>query len=241
MCTVTYIPCKDHFFLTSNRDEKKGRRLAEPPDIYSFPNGRVVYPKDTDAGGTWMALHENGNAIVLLNGAFVKHEVQPPYRHSRGLVVLKLIQQDFPFTAFKEINLSNIEPFTLVIREVNKLVECRWDGETRFFKELDKSEAHIWSSVTLYDGEVVNKRNQWFAEWLQAQAGISLESVLSFHQFTGDGDQHNDLLMNRNNELFTVSITSFSVAEAAALIHYSDLQKKQTFQQQITLQKSTVS
>jgi hypothetical protein len=31
---------------------------------------RITYPKDADAGGTWIAKHENGNAVVLLNGGF---------------------------------------------------------------------------------------------------------------------------------------------------------------------------
>ncbi|MEJ0104485.1 MAG: hypothetical protein WDO19_18810 [Bacteroidota bacterium] len=36
------------------------------------------FPKDGNAGGTWFAVHENGNVIVLLNGGFKFHESAPP-------------------------------------------------------------------------------------------------------------------------------------------------------------------
>ena len=84
MCTVTYIPTKEHVYLTSNRDEKNWRTDALAPEVYEFSSGKIIYPKDGDAGGTWIAAHENGNVVVFLNGGFVAHTPAPPYRKSRG-------------------------------------------------------------------------------------------------------------------------------------------------------------
>ena len=74
MCTVTFIPTKEKYFITSNRDEKNIRKQGYCPcRILRSIKRKLIFPKDGDAGGTWIALHENGNAAVLLNGAFEKH------------------------------------------------------------------------------------------------------------------------------------------------------------------------
>src|SRR5690348_8239035 len=115
MCTVTYIPGRGKIFLTSNRDEKSLRRQAVAPKQYTHNGKRLVYPKDADAGGTWIAMHENGNAAILLNGEFMNHIPAPPYRRSRGLIFLDVITHEMPVRNFLKIDLDNIEPFTLVM------------------------------------------------------------------------------------------------------------------------------
>jgi uncharacterized protein with NRDE domain len=74
MCTVTYIPTKMGYYLTSNRDEHESRSQAVPPEIYTDAKISLLYPRDVDKKGTWIAVKNNGDLAVLLNGAFVKHE-----------------------------------------------------------------------------------------------------------------------------------------------------------------------
>src|ERR1043165_8417400 len=88
MCTVTFIPTKDGICLTSNRDEHYTRGKAIKPRKVND----ITFPADKDAGGTWIALKENGDAGVLLNGAFEKPLPAPSYRKSRGLVFLEIMQ-----------------------------------------------------------------------------------------------------------------------------------------------------
>ena len=223
MCTVTYIPNNDSFFLTSNRDEKKGRLKAEVPQWYKFASGNLLFPKDGNAGGTWMALHENGNAMVLLNGGFVNHHYNPPYRKSRGIIFLDVFDHPHPVIAFEQIHLHKIEPFTLVIRQGGQLFETRWDGQEKAIKEIDPLSPHIWSSVTLYDNEVIEKRKSWFELFLKEYTSIGSKEILHFHRFAGDGDEQNDVLMNRSNELFTVSITQLHRQKELSNMHYHDL------------------
>ena len=73
MCTVSFIPVRDTFYLTSNRDEKRTRKKANPPIAYTVAGARMIFPRDGEAGGTWIVLKENGDAAVLLNGAFLHH------------------------------------------------------------------------------------------------------------------------------------------------------------------------
>jgi hypothetical protein len=197
----------------------------------------VLFPKDGDAGGTWIAAHESGQAIVFLNGGFVRHTPQPPYRKSRGLVLLDLLHAGDPFTCFQSISLHGIEPFTAVIWNNGQLFECRWDAQQKHHISLNASVPHIWSSATLYDPVVIKKRKSWFSAWLQKNRHPSQHDILHFHQFTGDGDAHNDLRMNRNGHVFTVSVTSLEIANDSMRMHYLDLKNNNTFSSHLIVEK----
>jgi len=240
MCTVSFIRVKEKIFLTSNRDEKHFRSSAIPPTFYASETGKLLFPKDGDAGGTWIAMHENGNAIIFLNGGFISHLPQPPYRLSRGVILLDLISHSSPFQHFSKMNLSSIEPFTAVIWEENRLYESRWDGNQKYSLELDSTAAHIWSSVTLYDTEVISRRKSWFTQWLQNNPEPTLDDILHFHQFTGDGDSHNDLMMNRNGQVYTVSITGLELRDRNGFMKYMDLKNKLHFSEEINFRKFTL-
>lgn len=240
MCTVTFIPAPDKVYLTSNRDEKHWRSPALAPAVYDFPSGQILFPKDADAGGTWIAAHENGNAIVFLNGGWVAHTPQPPYRKSRGLVLLELINSTMPYHYFLTASLENIEPFTAVIWEDRRLYECRWDGIQKYEQALNAGIPHIWSSVTLYNDEVILKRRSWFETWLSKHGTPFQDDILHFHQFTGDGDEQNDLMMNRDGKVFTVSVTSMAITGHATTMNYLDLKNNQTFAQELAIEKSMV-
>jgi Transport and Golgi organisation 2 len=223
MCTVTYIPHKEGFFLTSSRDEKSIRQQALPPAIYAHIETGLVYPKDPDAGGTWIAMAENGNAAVLLNGAFKKHSTQPPYRKSRGKIFIAIIDNNHPLDYFTSVNLFNIEPFTIILIDNYKLYECRWDGAKKHVRQSDREQPAIWSSATLYDEEAINKRKQWFAAWLAQHPAPTRETILNFHRFGGQDDQQNGIRMNRDNKMFTVSITNIMWQPEKATMRYLDM------------------
>lgn len=238
MCTVTFIPAGDTCYLTSNRDEKHWRSPAFIPAVQAMNTGRLLFPKDSDAGGTWIAAHENGNAIVFLNGGFVAHTPQPPYRKSRGLILLDLADSASPWNSFLAINLNNIEPFTAVLWEQGHLYECRWDGQQKFHKEINPGRPHIWSSVTLYDEAVIRKRRQWFTQWLQRHPQPQGNDILHFHQFTGDGDRRNDLLMDRDGKVCTVSVTQLIISTPSIQMQYLDLRNNSTASQELAFEKS---
>lgn len=68
MCTVTYLPTgSGSFLLASNRDESKSRRPGLPPDADRTGDIGILRPTDSEAGGTWISLSENGIAFALMN------------------------------------------------------------------------------------------------------------------------------------------------------------------------------
>ena len=223
MCTVSFIPVKDHIYITSNRDEKLVRKKAIPPKKYNIGNTILIFPKDGEAGGTWIALRENGDASVLLNGGFKKHIPTLSYDRSRGLVFLEVISESMHAAHFLRMNLQKIEPFTLVMFENNNLYECRWTGNKKYCRQLLKSKPHIWSSVTLYDEKVISKRESWFTEWLKNSPCPIQEDILRFHLFGGESDMYNDFRMNRDNQVLTVSVTGIDINSKIATMKYFDL------------------
>lgn len=212
MCTVTYFPLKNKIVLTSNRDEKPNRSAQKIRQEKG-----VFYPKEAAKNGTWFAVSESGNSIVLLNGAFENHQRKAEYRKSRGLIVLDLVVKENIFNALQFIDLENIEPFTLVIFQENQLAEFRWDGSEKHFKILDINRPHIWSSATLYDEMAREKREQIFRAFLQKEM-ISEETIWDFHHQKTD-DLQNGITIKRQNTIQTISTTQLVISDKITLKH----------------------
>ena len=152
MCVLTYLPTKKGFIFTSNRDESVVRESAIPPRKYKIEDRYVFFPKDPLGGGTWIASCDTFT-LCLLNGGFKKHIPSPPYRHSRGKVILDFYQYLNVERFLQDYNFDNLEPFTLIIisRDISLTIsEIRWTGEEVFYKDIASNEPKIWSSVTLY-------------------------------------------------------------------------------------------
>ena len=238
MCTVTYVSANDARFITSSRDERPERSVAEPPMIYEMTGGRILMPRDGLAGGSWIVVHENRNAAVLLNGGYLPHAPNPPYRKSRGLILLDIILADTPSRKFLDMNLHNIEPFTAVIVEQGRLMECGWDGRMKHQIRLNESSCHIWSSVTLYDKPVIEKRTRWFNSFVKEQHAFSLDTILKFHQVAGDGDKKNDLFMNRDDKVLTVSITGVELNKSLGRMKQLDFRLGQIHEEYLSFTRS---
>lgn len=223
MCTVSYVPTNNGYFLTSNRDERHSRSKALLPKKYDLNNTILLFPKDMDAGGTWITLKENGDSLCLLNGAFDTYLHTEKYIVSRGKILVQIACSHNMIESFNEINLQKTAPFTLILVTNYTLVECRWDGNTKYCIALNASIPHIWSSATLYTKDQQQKRKNWFTNWLNQNTNPSIYNLFNFHKNTGEGDIKNDLVINRNNILFTVSITSIAVDTEKCLMQYVDL------------------
>lgn len=210
MCTLTYIPLKDGFLFTSNRDERRLRSPALAPEVYTIHRKDILFPKDGEAGGTWVASSDTLQ-LCLLNGAFERHTSLPPYRLSRGIVLLDAFGYDTFQDFFESYPFTGIEPFSMVAIETKKerqLHELRWDGKQVFFKTLDANKAAIWSSASLYDAEVRLKRESWFLAFRKEKPVPTQEEVLHFHLFSGEGNKAQNLVMNYKTIVQTLSVTS---------------------------------
>lgn len=199
------------------------------------PGGQyLLFPRDTQAGGTWIASARSGLTACLLNGAFVLHRRQLPYRKSRGLILLDFFDWKSADDFFSNYDLHNIEPFTFLFFDRSggnhtypeRILEFRWDGEHRHLKEMDPGQPHFWCSATLYPAEMQHRREEVFQHWLGAHPITEhniAAAVLNLHKTGSIGDPENDFVMNRAGRVQTVSITQITVHEKNARMRYLDL------------------
>jgi len=229
MCTITYLPLSSSsFILTSNRDEGRYRKIALPPDKYAVHGVDVYFPKDMDAYGTWFAAAKKFT-LCIMNGAFHPHQHNPPYRLSRGIMLLDFFLYNNVHDFVTQYNFEGIEPFTLLIFEQSAettIHEIRWDEKQIYTAIKDATVPLIWSSAQLYPKEVILQREEWFAAWLQANKEFTMDRIINFHKTGGTGDSNTDLLMNRDGKVFTVSITSVLRSNNENIMRYEDMISK---------------
>jgi hypothetical protein len=236
MCTFTYLPiAPDEFIATSNRDEQPDR-AANDLIPYLTENGlKLLFPQDPKAGGTWLATSADKRLVTVLNGAFERHQRQPFYRRSRGLMVLDFFEYPGAQQFLHGYDFDGIEPFTMIIYDKGNLIEYRWDGDTQYIKSLRADVPQLWSSPTLYTAEARALRQGWFEQWLTEKHPFTQSNILQFHANTGKDDLHNGLVMNRFNMVKTVSITSILKTSGAFDWHYQNLVNPQILTQSLSI------
>jgi hypothetical protein len=245
MCTVSYLPFGETgFILTHNRDEKSTRPIASPPITITIDGEPVVFPQDPQGLGTWMAGSPQ-RAVCLLNGAFADHRSQHVYqnfqpRQSRGLVVLHSFQYQTVDEFIAQYDFAGIEPFTLLLAEAGRLTELRWNGRQRVIFRKAPHRPHIWSSVTLYPAPVVAQREIWFRDWLGQTPDRSPDAVRAFHRSAGADNPENALLMNRQNQYLTVSLTQIVQTGTGSGFRYEDLLRQSIITQTNVTNHATV-
>jgi hypothetical protein len=224
MCTVTFIPYKGTVFITSNRDESPARQSKGLTSRHTLDGPSIHFPLDPTSSGSWIALADTGRSVCLLNGGFEPFVPSPPYRISRGQVVLSAAAAPDPVSFAEEFDLHGVAPFTLLIYQDNTFFETVWDGEKRHIAALPVDQPQLWSSVTLYPAAVRAWRKEVFREWLNEHQRYNRESIMAFHCLKR-GDDVNDFIMNRNEIVKTLSVTSIQLHNHKGSLLHLDLEK----------------
>lgn len=224
MSTVTYLPYKDKIYITANRDERPHDAGVAAPTVQKFSSGKILFPKDGDSGGTWIGIHNNGNAMVMVNGAFAPHIRKDSYRVHKEKIFLEIFNSENPVDAFNNMDLHDIEPFTLIVwlKKNGTLWEMRWDEYEKFVNSLPADMPNMWSSVTLFDEQMIQKRRGWFDDWRNSQDTITGEGIRWFHEHGGEGFERMNLNPNKG-ATYTLSITSIEISEDRSVMYYHDL------------------
>lgn len=80
MCTLTWFGQPGGYQLFFNRDERRTRRPAHPPESATAGATRYLSPRDGDFGGSWICVNERGLTLCLLNG----HSADDPSEPAEG-------------------------------------------------------------------------------------------------------------------------------------------------------------
>ncbi len=223
MCTVAFIPNREGGHFASLRDESPKRAATLTPSINEKNRIKYLAPIDSLAGGTWIGLSELGNVIILLNGGFENHTKENHYLKSRGLIVKELLSSEMPVIDWQLMDLAHIEPFTLVVWSEKLLFQLVWDGTQKHRRRLNSDVAHLFSSATLYNSESKAKREDLFMNWLAMNPPINKLTLLQF--FQAFNDEQNGFIINRNEEIKTLSYSFIELTDNQITMNYYDLER----------------
>ena len=145
------------------------------------------------------------------------------YRMSRGQVVIDAASAQGVIPFVENYNFEGVAPFTLLVYEKNIFVQTVWDGFKRHISDLSTDQPQLWSSVTLYPPEVRAWRNEIFKTWISERQAYDRESIMAFHCLK-KGDAVNDFIMNRNEVVKTLSVTSIELHKHKGSLLHLDLE-----------------
>lgn len=239
MCTVSYLPLAyGGCIITSNRDETPKRNASEIRRK-STDGVTVLYPVDPGAGGSWIAIADHGRVGCLLNGAFEPITPDPKYTHSRGHILLDAMTNPADHL-FDQDALQRTSPFTLVIADSGDLDEWIWDGDALHHTALDPGQPSFWSSVTLYPEEVREWRKSLFEKWLATHEEYVQKDIMKFHRYGSADDNWNGFVMNREERVRTLSITSVTCKGGLWSVRHEDLLSESTWAEELPVRSQDV-
>ncbi|UOB18257.1 NRDE family protein [Abyssalbus ytuae] len=226
MCTVSYIPAKKGFYLTSNRDEDPERKTLPLQRIKLADRNIITAPMDMEKNGTWIASDKNGRVACLLNGAFVKHERKLPYKKSRGSYVIEAFDYNNFSDFIEKVDLNDVEPCTIILID-DYLQVLVWDGEKKHRLMYDKNVPQLWSSSTLYSKEEHAKKYSFFINSIKDK-NPTPEFILEMH-----GLNKSTPFILEKEHVKTVSITQFVMNSKKSELTYHLLKTKKDEQKKV--------
>ena len=182
MCTVSFLPTARGFRLAMNRDEKRARAVALPPEVFRCGRRRAIYPRERN-GGTWLAANDAGLCLALINWHTIAREPNEE-PESRGRIIPALAGAVEVRAIVRRLNatpLLNSRPFRLLVFDSRHkaIVELRWDLAELSVREHPWRVQHWFSSG--YDEPGVERaRGQICATW-RASLGKSAAALKKLH------------------------------------------------------------
>lgn len=227
MCTLTYRLTKTGYELFFNRDEQRSRAQALPPQINRKIN--AIYPIDPAGKGTWLAVHQSGLSLALLNYYQAEKKTSTGHFNSRGEIILTLLKKpDKVIEVLRGMILNCYQAFQLCVfapdltLENNKLHCFQWNGEclTELVQTLP-----ITSSGVDYD-QVYQARKIAFNK-IVTSVNPTAKQLLSYHQ---SQQQQGKLSVKMSRvDAQTVSFSRISVAEEIEFEYVDYLDNQQIF------------
>ena len=221
MCTVSFLPKSQGFYLAMNRDEKLDRFTALPPTIVDLACRRAVFPRER-SGSTWISANDAGICLALINWHRIKRDPKND-TISRGLVVRELAEKssaDEIAVALKKLPLSKVQPFRLIAvapREM-RLTEWRWN-----LKRLTRHN-HAWRRRHWFSSGFDERRAEFERQRVcnaanVQQSGGSVKWLRWLHRSHAPKRGPFSICMHRP-DASTVSYTEVAVSRRRATMRY---------------------
>ncbi len=239
MCTLTFVSLgENECVITSNRDEDPGRPTSDSLQLKQQNQNTLMLPVDKTAGGTWIAASSAGKVHCLLNGAFKPHEFNPPYKLTRGLVLLESLKHPDLSTFHKSFDFEGIQPFTLVAFDLKhkQTEEIRFTGDELTHTKINSNKPSIWSAAQLYSKENIEFREELFNEFIADSSRVTPDNLLSFHKQENLSDPDKGFIINREEKVKTTSIIQVVLKNGDLKVRFEDLLNSRVDEKRLELE-----
>ena len=223
MCTVSFLPSPQGFYLAMNRDEKRDRFTALPAEIVEFQNHRAIFPREP-TGGTWISANDAGVCLALINWHRITREPNNGVR-SRGEVVRKLAgisTSDKISAAITKLPLRKLRPFRLVAiaPKENRVVEWRWNLN-RLTQRKHAWKLRHWFSSGFDEATAEAERTRVCTAPSDGSAKRDLKWLRRLHRSHEPKRGPFSICMHRPTAA-TVSYTEVAVSGRSVVMRYKD-------------------
>jgi Transport and Golgi organisation 2 len=223
MCTVSFLPKSQGFYLAMNRDEKRGRFTGLAPTVVELEGHRAVFPREP-SGGTWISANEAGVCLALINWHRIKREPNNGVR-SRGEVIRTLAgisTSDEISTAVKNLPLRKLRPFRLIaiVSAENQVIEWRWNLNRLSIRKYSWESRH-WFSSGLDEATAEAERTRVCAALSVESAKRDLKWLRRLHRSHEPERGPFSICMHRPTAA-TVSYTEIAVSGRSVVMRYKD-------------------
>jgi transport and Golgi organization protein 2 len=223
MCTVSFLPGSGGFYLAMNRDEKRSRPIASPPEIVDAGNCRAVFPRDP-RGGSWIAASEMGVCLALINWHRIERvphgeiatrgDITARLAGARSSRELTIALMNLPLRAYRPFRLIAIVP-----RE-HRVTEWRWDLEVLTTCQHRWERQH-WFSSGFNEVTAEFERARLCEGAFENGGAVGLESLRRLHQSHAPRRGPFSICMHRSDAV-TVSYTEVVVSDGRVVMRYKN-------------------
>jgi len=216
MCTLTYRLTDQGYQLFFNRDEQ----ITRPQAIKPTKNIelKAIYPIDPTGGGTWIAVHESGTSLALLN--YYQAQVDPTLKKftSRGVIIPNLLTNvEDIHQQLLAMDLSVYQAFQLCVFDAQLSatsgnhelsMQYIWDGIELTYSTLSVQTSLPITSSGVDFPIVYAYRKQQFSQMIEPH-NADQSNYIAYHQHQGASGKCSVKMQREDAK--TVSFTQISI------------------------------
>jgi hypothetical protein len=223
VCTVTIVPHETGIRVMCNRDERRSRPAALPPQVHDLGGRLAAFPVDPRGGGSWVGVNDAGIVVTLLNVSRSPHSSSKEPRQSRGLIVREALRcgslSDVLETV-ASLDSNMFDMFRLVAMHRFTAVDATSDGvRTEIRRPITLDRPFLFTSSSLGDALVEAPRRQLFQRMVVETRTGWLRGQILFHRHQWPSRPEISVRMERDDAL-TVSRTVVDVTHAKRSLLY---------------------
>ncbi|MBV9492169.1 MAG: NRDE family protein [Verrucomicrobia bacterium] len=214
MCTVSFVPRANGFYLAMNRDEAVSRVEALPPRVFRRAGGvHCLYPHEP-TGGTWIGANDGGVCLALINWhAIAREPAGVPV--TRGEVIRALVGKRTLAevgATLRRLPLTQMRPFRLigVAMRDRAVVEWQWHLANLDVRSRPWTLRH-WFSSGLDEAEAERQRGDTCRQAAVEKAAGTLGWLRRLHRTHHPARGPYDVCLHRL-DAHTVSYTEVVVS-----------------------------